>query len=90
MKITESDLKRLGFQYNEVQPHESGDDYMWYYYVLDVYASTFITPSSDKILNDEWCVMFFESHPPAEIKDLTKLETLINVLKEIRDEQNTP
>ena len=90
MKITEKDLKSLGFEYHEVQPEESGDDHMWYYYTLDVCDITFITPASTDILNNEWYVEFFESHPPKLIKDLTKLKTLINLLNEIENEQDTP
>lgn len=88
MKITENDLKRLEFTYIEVQPEESGDDHMWYYYVLDICGITFITPTSSDIVNDEWYVEFFESHPPTRIKDLEKLQTLITVLKDIENDQD--
>jgi hypothetical protein len=90
MKIKENDLKRLGFSYKEVQPEESGDDHMWYYYNFDSCGVTFISQTSSDIVNDEWYVEFLESYPPTRIKDLTKLETLINLLNEIQNEQDTP
>jgi len=83
MKITEKDLKDLGFECIVVTPEESGDDNEWRYYSLDVLSVTLISPTSDDIKNDEWYVEFFESYPPMKIKNKEQLTRLIYLLKEI-------
>ena len=89
MKITEKDLKDLGFECIVVPPEESGDDNEWHYYSLDILSVPLITPTSDDIKNDEWYVEFFESHPPVKIQKKEQLTRLIYLLKEIEYEQES-
>jgi hypothetical protein len=90
MKITEKNLKDLGFGCTVVPPEESGDDNEWRYYSLSVSSIPLITPTSDVIKNDEWYVVFLESHPTVKIRKKEQLQRLIYLLKEIEYEQDTP
>jgi len=88
MKITEDDLKTLGFRCEVVPPEESGDEYEWYYYTLDIPCISFISPASYEITDEEWYVEIFDIFPSMKIKDLTKLQSLITILKDIEKDQD--
>jgi len=83
--MTEKDLIELGFERSEDQtPEITGDDSTWYYYTLDIGDDwdkfSFISNSSDEVVDREWVVYIFDSEL-FKFKDRFQLEKLIETLK---------
>ena len=77
--MTEQDIKGLGFKRNKVTPEESGLDYTYYYYTLDI-GDICLMSNSDDVANDkEWSCCIFDSMT-MEIKGAGDLEDLIRIL----------
>ena len=62
--MKEQDLIDLGFDRKDVTAEESGEENDWYYYELDFANShlCLISPSNDKVENDEWYVEIFDDN----------------------------
>jgi len=82
--ITEQNLIDLEFKRNDVSPEESGEDYPFHYYTLEIGDLSLISNSNDNIENDTWDVQIFDFEP--RITNLIDLVDLINVLRRITGE----
>jgi hypothetical protein len=78
--MTEQDIKGLGFNRNKVTPEESGLDYTYYYYTLDIGDICLISNSDDEANDKGWSCCIFDSMT-VEIKGAGDLEDLIRILK---------
>ena len=78
--MTEQDIKGLGFNRNKVTPEESGLDYTYYYYTLDIGDICLISNSDDEANDKGWSCYIFDSMT-VEIKGAGDLEDLIRILK---------
>lgn len=79
-KISESHLRSLGFQKEEVPSEESGHETDFYYYFMDIDHLTLITDSDDEIVDNQWPVHIMESGLE-KIYDLDDLTRLLHLLK---------
>jgi hypothetical protein len=82
--MEEQTLKDLGFELHLVLPEESGSEYDFYYYTLDIGSITLITNSDDVAKTDGWSVEIFD-HGDFIICSKKELKKLINSLYCILD-----
>jgi hypothetical protein len=78
--MTEQTFISLGFEMNVVHPEESGLDYTFYYYTLDIGDVGLITNASDEADKDGWWCSIFDSET-LKIKGVGDLEDLVRILK---------
>lgn len=77
--MTEEIFKELGFERNEVTPEESGYEYTFYYYTIDIGDICLISNSDDEAAKDGWEVMIFDSRT-LSIKGEGDLRELVKIL----------
>ena len=76
--MTERELILLGFKSEEIREHDDDDSY---YYVLDIVDGlTFITPTNEEIMEDNWHVEFFNTDPTLRFNEFGEVQALINQL----------
>ena len=78
--MTEQDIKGLGFKRNKVTPEESGLDYTFYYYTINIGDICLMSNSDDEAIKKGWSCCIFDSMT-MEIKGVGDLEDLIRILK---------
>ena len=78
--MTEQTFISLGFEMNVVHPEESGLDYTFYYYTLDIGDVGLITNSSDEADNEGWWCSIFDSMT-LKIKGSGDLEDLVRIIR---------
>lgn len=77
--MTEQTFIDLGFERIEVSPEESGCEYNFHYYTLDIGDICLITNASDEADNEGWWCSIFDSMT-LKIKGAGDLESLVNIL----------
>lgn len=78
--MKEKDLIKLGFKKEIVEPWESGLDEQFYYYSLDIANGfSFISCANDEVIDGNWFVDFFDSHPSIRFRSSGELSTMINL-----------
>ena len=65
---------------NVVHPEESGLDYTFYYYTLDIGDVGLITNASDEADKDGWWCSIFDSET-LKIKGASDLEDLVRIIR---------
>ena len=78
--MTEQTFISLGFEMNVVHPEESGLDYTFYYYTLDIGDVGLITNASDEADKDGWWCSIFDSET-LKIKGASDLEDLVRIIR---------
>ena len=78
--MTEQTFISLGFEMNVVHPEESGLDYTFYYYTLDIGDVGLITNASDEADNEGWWCSIFDSET-LRIKGAGDLEDLVRIIR---------
>jgi hypothetical protein len=78
--MTEQTFISLGFEMNVVHPEESGLDYTFYYYTLDIGDVGLITNASDEADNEGWWCSIFDSMT-LKIKGAGDLEDLVRIIR---------
>jgi hypothetical protein len=78
--MTEQTFISLGFEINVVHPEESGLDYTFYYYTLDIGDVGLITNASDEADNEGWWCSIFDSMT-LKIKGAGDLEDLVRIIR---------
>ena len=80
--MKEKELIALGFNRKDVTAEESGEENDWYYYELDFANShlCLISPSNDKVENDEWYVEMFDDNT-IRFTDSSDVMELIDLIK---------
>ena len=78
--MTEQTFISLGFEMNVVHPEESGLDYTFYYYTLDIGDVGLITNASDEADNGGWWCSIFDSMT-LKIKGAGDLEDLVRIIR---------
>ena len=78
--MTEQTFISLGFEMNVVHPEESGLDYTFYYYTLDIGDVGLITNASDEADNEGWWCSIFDSMT-LKIKGSGDLEDLVRIIR---------
>lgn len=76
--MTESNIKKLGFERIDVTPEESGD-IAFYYYGYKIGHIDLISNSNDNIQNDKWIVEILEGD--IQFHDIKELKTVIQILE---------
>ena len=69
----------LGFKRNEVTPEESGYEYTFYYYTIDIGDICIMSNADDEAVKNGWEAMIFDSRT-LSIKGAGDLEDLIKIL----------
>lgn len=78
--MTEQIFTDLGFERNIVTMEESGEDYDFYYYTLNI-GDICLMSNSDDVANEEgWSCCIFDSMT-LEIKGAGDLEDLVRILR---------
>lgn len=78
--MTEQTFISLGFEMNVVHPEESGLDYTFYYYTLDIGDVGLISNASDEADNEGWWCSIFDSET-LRIKGAGDLEDLVRIIR---------
>ena len=78
--MTEQTFISLGFEMNVVHPEESGLDYTFYYYTLEIGDVGLITNASDEADNEGWWCSIFDSMT-LKIKGSGDLEDLVRIIR---------
>ena len=78
--MTEQTFIDLGFKRNKVTPEESGLDYTYYYYTLDIGDICLISNANDEAEEEGWYCSIFDSIT-LKIKGAGDLEDLTRILK---------
>ena len=78
--MTEQTFISLGFEMNVVHPEESGLDYTFYYYTLEIGDVGLITNASDEADNEGWWCSIFDSMT-LKIKGAGDLEDLVRIIR---------
>ena len=78
--MTEQTFISLGFEMNVVHPEESGLDYTFYYYTLDIGDICLISNADDEAAKNGWECAVFDSLT-LKIKGAGDLEELVKILK---------
>jgi len=78
--MVEQTLIDLGFECNKETAENSGTDFDWHYYTLDIGDLCLISNSSDEAEKEGWWVEIFDS-PSVRIKGSGDLEELIKILR---------
>jgi hypothetical protein len=77
--MKEKDIIDLGFEKNIVPIEESGMDYDFYYYSLDIAQIDLLSQANDEVEDGNWKVQILESG--ITISDKEDLIQLIQILK---------
>ena len=77
--MKEKDIIDLGFEKNIVPIEESGMDYDFYYYSLDIAQIDLLSQANDEVEDENWKVQILESG--ITISDKEDLIQLIQILK---------
>tara|TARA_R110000823_G_scaffold74284_1_gene170403 strand:- start:371 stop:619 length:249 start_codon:yes stop_codon:yes gene_type:complete len=81
--MTEEQLRVLGFK-QEVETSEP----TFYYYTLDIVDGlSFISQANDQVENGEWIVEIFETTPSIKFKNAAKLNNLIEILNQNKEDE---
>jgi hypothetical protein len=78
--MTEQTFIDLGFERNNETAENSGTDFDWYYYTLDIGDLCLISNASDEAEEEGWWVEVFDSYS-VRIKGSGDLEELIKILR---------
>ena len=78
--MTEQTFIDLGFKRNKVTPEESGLDYTFYYYTIDIGDICLMSNSDDEATDKGWSCCIFDSMT-MEIKGDGDLINLIKIIK---------
>ena len=78
--MTEETFINLGFERSNVTPEESGLDYTFYYYTLDIGDICLMSNSDDEANDKGWSCCIFDSMT-MEIKGDGDLINLIKIIK---------
>ena len=78
--MTEQTFIDLGFQRNEVTPEESGYEYTFYYYTVDIGDICIMSNADDEAAKNGWEAMIFDSRT-LSIKGAGDLEDLVQILR---------
>jgi hypothetical protein len=78
--MTEQTFINLGFERNDVPMEESGCDFDFYYYTLDIGDICLMSDSDDVVKEKGWSCCIFDSMS-LEMTDAGDLEDLIRILK---------
>ena len=78
--MTEQVFIDLGFERNVVTMEESGEDFDFYYYILDIGDICLMSNSDDEAAKKGWSCCIFDSMT-LEIKGAGDLEDLVRILK---------
>jgi hypothetical protein len=78
--MTEQTFINLGFEMNVVHPEESGLNYTFYYYTLDIGDIGLITNASDEADSEGWWCSIFDSMT-LKIKGAGDLEDLVRIIR---------
>ena len=78
--MTEQTFIDLGFERNNETAENSGTDFDWYYYTLDIGDLCLISNASDEAKEEGWWVEVFDSYS-VRIKGSGDLEELIKILR---------
>ena len=82
--MTERELEILRFDRVNVSEVESGGSAYHYYYYNVVGGLSFITNSSDEVVNDKWYVEIFNTDVPIRFFDMNQVLGLINTLNKAK------
>lgn len=77
--MKEKDIIDLGFEKNIVPIEESGMDYDFYYYSLDIAQIDLLSHANDEVEDGNWKVQILEGG--ITISDVEDLKQLIEILK---------
>ena len=78
--MTEQTFIDLGFERNDVPIEESGCDFNFYYYTLDIGDICFISNANDEAEESGWECSIFDSMT-LKIKGAGDLEELVKIVK---------
>jgi hypothetical protein len=78
--MTEQTFIDLGFERNNETAENSGTDFDWHYYTLDIGDLCLISNASDEAEEEGWWVEVFDSYS-VRIKGSGDLEELIKILR---------
>jgi len=78
--MTEETFIDLGFKRNKVTPEESGLDYTFYYYTINIGDICLMSNSDDEAIKKGWEAFIFDSMT-MKIKGSGDLEDLIKIIK---------
>ena len=78
--MTEQTFIDLGFEIQHETAENSGADYDWYYYTMDIGDICLDTNTSDEAVKNGWEVSIFD-FPSCVIKGIGDLEDLIKIIK---------
>ena len=85
MKITEKELKKLGFEKQVVSAKQSGCENGFYYFTYDILGVSLISDANDENKGD-FSIEFFEGNSKQpQITDLELLTDLIEVLDRVKE-----
>ena len=82
--MTERELEILRFDRVNVSEVESGGSAYHYYYYNVVGGLSFITNTSDEVVNDKWYVEIFNTDVPIRFFDMNQVLGLINTLNKAK------
>jgi hypothetical protein len=85
-KITEQTFIDLGFERTDVPMEESGCDYNFYYYTLNIGDVCLMSSSNDEVLENSWECCIFDSET-LNINNITDLTNLVRILKDNTNEK---
>ena len=78
--MTEQTFIDLGFQRNEVTPEESGYEYTFYYYTIDIGDICIMSNADDEAAKNGWEAIIFDSRT-LSIKGEGDLKDLVRILQ---------
>ena len=78
--MTEQTFIDLGFQRNEVTPEESGYEYTFYYYTVDIGDICIMSNADDEAAKNGWEAIIFDSRT-LSIKGEGDLKDLVRILQ---------
>jgi hypothetical protein len=78
--MTEETFINLGFERKDLTPEESGLDYTYYYYTIDIGDICLMSNSDDEAIEKGWEAFIFDSMT-MKIKGSGDLEDLIKIIK---------
>jgi len=81
--MKEKDLIELGFKRQNETPENSGFDYDWHYYTLDIEDLCLISDDSDVVEDNNWKVYIFD-YDGFQFTEVEKLKSFIDLLNEIK------
>ena len=78
--MTEQTFIDLGFQRNEVTPAETGYEYTFYYYTIDIGDICIMSNADDEAAKNGWEAIIFDSRT-LSIKGEGDLKDLVRILQ---------